>query len=85
MGELLPIVGGVIVGASVGWIAAKTLRRWLYVVGVVATALLAAGFNGELAESPGFLIVDTLIAAVAVAATVTLMRWAQSARRVSRS
>jgi hypothetical protein len=72
MGELIPVIGGVLVGMAVAWTASA--RRIVFGAGVLAVALLAAGLNGELAESPGYLIVDTLIAATAAAVVFTLLR-----------
>jgi hypothetical protein len=69
MGELLPILGGAIVGAVA--LRMPSLRwRWIFVaVGSVVAGALASFVNGELAISVGFLLVDVplaLLSALAV-------------------
>jgi hypothetical protein len=62
MGELLPILGGAIVGA----VALTTPRgrwRWISVaIGSVVAGGLASLVNGELEISAGFLLVDVPLA-----------------------
>ena len=81
MGELIPLVGGALVALSVARIRRGVTRRVAFAVGVAAVAVLAAGVNGELAESPGYLIVDSLIAGTAAAVVLTVLRLAASRRR----
>jgi hypothetical protein len=81
MGELIPLLGGALVALSVARIRRGVARRAAFSVGVAAVAVFAAGANGELAESPGYLIVDSLIAGTAAAVVLTVLRLAARRRR----
>jgi hypothetical protein len=71
--ELIPIVGGLLLGRlTARWTSGR--MRWICVaLGGSAIALFAGIVSGELAESPGFLVVDLILVytAWAVATVVT--------------
>ncbi len=73
MGELLPILGGVIVGVGVTRLRPRG-HRWPWLVaGGIVVGVVAAWVSGELAESLGFLLVDVPLATVVAIAVSVLM------------
>jgi hypothetical protein len=73
VGELLPILGGVIVGVGVTRLRPRGQRwPWLLAGGIVA-GVLAAWVNGELEASVGFVIVDVPLATLSAIAVSRLM------------
>jgi hypothetical protein len=85
IGELLPVLGGVILGVVVRT-RRPPGRRWPWnAAGSVIVGFLAALVNGELAESWAFLLVDIPAAAVgAMIVTVSAdQAWAPARRRLA--
>jgi hypothetical protein len=83
--EIVPFVGGLVVGVVAGYRVAGWHRR---LVPLVAAAVLVGAFaswmSGELAESSVFLAIDipgSLLSAVAAALTVDRFGWSVSAQR----
>ncbi len=73
MGELLPILGGVIVGIGVARLRPRGWRwPWLLAGGVIV-GVVAAWVNGELAVSAGFLLVDVPLATLTAVAACRLI------------
>jgi hypothetical protein len=64
LGEILPVIGGMIVGAVA--LQIRSARwRWAFVaIGNVVAGALASFVNGELEISAGFLLVDVPLALV---------------------
>jgi hypothetical protein len=72
MGELLPVVAGLILGLVVAGAQPQGDRlRWLLPASVVV-GLLASLVSGELELSPAFLLIDIPLALIGMAAGVWL-------------
>ncbi len=80
MGELLPILGGVIVGVGVVRLRPTGRRRTWLLAGAVVAGVLAAWVNGELAASLGFLVVDVPLATLSAIAAGRLAELPAPAR-----
>jgi high-affinity Fe2+/Pb2+ permease len=70
MNEIFPIMGGLVIGALLGWVR-PAMQRWVGVVLAVAFGVLATVISGESHISWGFLLID--IPLVAVSALLGLM------------
>ncbi len=74
MAEIVPFVGGLMVGVVVGYRVQGWRRRLVpMLAGAVVFGTFAAWVSGELAESPVFLAIDipgSLLAAAVAALTV---------------
>jgi hypothetical protein len=77
--EIFPIVGGLVLGAFLGWVRPAARMRIGLPVGL-ALAFLATVESGEFKSSWGFFVVDISLVAVSVVIgllTVHRIRWAQ--------
>lgn len=79
MGELLPILGGAIVGAAALRMPPSWWRRLFVAVACVVAGALASFVNGELEISVGFVLVDVPLALLG--AIVVLYAGAWTRRR----
>jgi hypothetical protein len=62
MGEVLPVIGGAVVGALALQTHSPRWRWALIVIGSIVAGALASFANGELEISAGFLLVDVPLA-----------------------
>lgn len=68
MAELIPILGGLIGGVAVGFLAEGSRNRLaLVIVAGIALGVLAGVLSGELAQSAAFLVLDVPAAFLAMA------------------
>ncbi|MGZ8412523.1 MAG: hypothetical protein ACXW05_07300 [Gemmatirosa sp.] len=68
MDEWLPVV----LGCTWGLLAARRLALRAIIAGAVALGVLTSWINGELALTPWFAVVDTLLVGASAAVGVTL-------------
>jgi uncharacterized membrane protein YeaQ/YmgE (transglycosylase-associated protein family) len=67
VGELLPVLGGLLLGGLVFHLRPPGLRLPWLLAGAVVVGVLASWINGELEISPTFILVDVPLALVGAA------------------
>lgn len=75
MHEVFPVTAGAVLGVAALRITSLRLRLLVVALASVVVGVIASAVSGELAESPAFILVDTvqvLVVALLVIAVVTL-------------
>jgi len=76
MQELFPLAAGALIGLAVQWVPGHRLRAFVLVALCLLAGTLASYISGELAVSPAFISVDTVLVFVgALVAVGAMMLW----------
>jgi hypothetical protein len=70
--EVLPVIGGFILGSIARYTYNRT-QRWTHVIGIVIIALCATIASGEFRQSWGFLFDDIIIVSLAASSAFLLV------------
>jgi hypothetical protein len=82
MQELFPLAAGALIGLAVQWVPGPRLRAFVLVALCLIVGTLASYISGELAISPAFISVDTvLVFAGALVAVGAAMLWRRTVAR----
>jgi hypothetical protein len=83
--ELIPLVGGSLVGLALAWRGSLGLRLAVLAVASLLLAIVAGVVSGELAESGWFLLWDSAQAVAAGALAMVAARLVRSNRAAGRA